>query len=127
MLSMDPTQEIRIQIKNGRNYYANYQEYKKLGNLTKASELLWGVVAAALNVVALSNYDFKPTTHDDYRLVMEKIMSLDPSEAIMLKLEFEAAERLHSNFYHGWMTTQQFSSDSRMAEALIGYLEQFSM
>ena len=103
---MDSTEEINIQLRNWKNYYSNYRKYKKIGNITNASELLWGVVASSLNVVAPSLYNFKATSHDDYRKLLERIEYTEPAKANDVKSQFEAAERLHSNFYHGWMTAR---------------------
>lgn len=86
-------------------HFDNYKEYYKKKNFPKASEFLWGTLNALYYAIGstygkkLTNYasikNFIPTLIQDYNLDN-------------IKDQYSAAETLHANFYHNFMSEDLF-------------------
>lgn len=70
------------------------------GDLIQASEKLWGAAAQALKSVA----ERRGWKHDSHAQFFNVLAALrDETEYEALRLYFDAASQLHTNFYENWL------------------------
>lgn len=101
-------------------YLANAKVMIDKGETEKASELLWG--ACLQMVFALSS--LKGITLPDHgttkRYVLELSKEIKDEEIWKL---FSLLEKLHANFYHGFLTKEEFPQYVEAAKIFITKLE----
>jgi len=85
-------------------YLTEAREYLNSGEYEKASESLWGSLASALNALSITKHGKPLTSHQDFRL-FAKQLSAELSDPEIYRA-FREAEKLHANFYHAILTTE---------------------
>ena len=100
-------------------YLAEAKELLGKGELQQASEKLWGAAAEAIKAVAES----RGWPHYKHRHLMEAVSRLflelkDPELPRLVAV----AERLHSNFYEGFMSREEVELCAGDVERLVGKL-----
>lgn len=100
-------------------YLQNAMSFAAKHNFMKATEFLWGAVAAAVKAV----YALSGQTLGDHRQVIKAL------EKLMLKEEIKDAQRLiqsidqlHINFYEGFVDESRFMILSKDAYRIIEIL-----
>lgn len=88
-----------------RKYFREAEGLYARGDLLQAGEKYWGAVAAMLNAIAVSR-GWPHYSHADYGKVVGRLYRETRDEKLLKG--FRSAERLHANFYHGFMTRDEF-------------------
>lgn len=98
------------------HYYDNYAEHYKTGDLSKASEFLWGVVNNL--VYCLGLFDAQEIrSHSKVRQFLMELGGQRQDKEIIEGIS--SAERMHKNFYHNFMDKELFEDDKAKTERLI--------
>jgi hypothetical protein len=122
-MSADLEKVIEKYIFIAQRYYSNYLAHRDRREFDKASEDLWGVVnaiASALSIL-LSGKPIK-----DHRNLRELINDIAIENPEIIKL-YREAERLHANFYHGFLTQEDFKDSVAKIEKLITILSELTI
>ena len=97
------------------------EEHYQRGELVQAGEKLWGAICALLNAIGelrrLPHY-----SHRDYVDIVEILVR--ETEDLELARLFASAERLHANFYHGFLSRPSFEAHREDALKLVGKLRE---
>jgi len=106
-------------LKQSREYYDNGLTFLSRGRSGKASEMIWGAVAAAIRAVAESRgHEFR--THQGLRAYINGITKeLEEPE---LWRDFKAVEALHVNFYEPSEDLASVEELGKIAKRLIDRL-----
>lgn len=88
-------------------YYDNYRRRRELKDFAKASEFLWGVVSNLTYCLGLL-YGRKLGKHREVVAFLKELAGALRDDE-MLK-QIRAAEALHANFYHDFMSEDEFES-----------------
>jgi hypothetical protein len=109
---LDPDVRVKIYLELHEKYLKEAEELYARGDLAQAGEKYWGAVAALLNAVA-EKRGWRHYSHRDYAEIIERL-----SEELREPLGrlFASCERLHSNFYHSFLTRVNF--DAHREDAL---------
>ncbi|RLF09419.1 MAG: hypothetical protein DRJ69_04670 [Thermoprotei archaeon] len=85
-------------------YLAEGKALFEKGGLQQASEKLWGAAAQAIKAVA----EAKGWPHYKHRELVEAVSKLfkETKDVELLRLR-DSAEALHSNFYEGFMSSEE--------------------
>lgn len=86
----------RRYVTNARHYLANALQFLGQGETGKATEMLWGSMAAAIKAVAATRRKSLPS-HRDVRNYARDVARQLGDEPLFVA--FRDAEALHSNFY----------------------------
>jgi len=119
---LDPDVRVKVYVELHEKYLKEAEELYKRGDLAQAGEKYWGAVTALLNAIA-EKRGWKHYSHRDYAEIVERL-----SEEVGEPLGrlFASCERLHSDFYHNFLTRLNFDAhgeDSlRLVEILRGLL-----
>ena len=93
-----------------------------VNNLVQASEKYWGAVAALLNAIGELR-SWERHSHRDYAVIIERLADeLGDNE---LRVLFDSVEKLHANFYHGFLDREGFDLRRSRALTLIGKLRNY--
>ena len=95
-----------------RERYVQYNELKIRRELSKAGEILWSIIMIMLTMVSLVLTGKPLARHSEAKRFVKKDLSsiyyslygMDPARLVAL---FEAAERLHANFYHEFLDEEE--------------------
>ncbi len=86
-------------------YLNEAEELFDKGDLMQANEKYWGAVTALLNAIGeergLPHY-----SHRDYSVITDKLYSESNDKELVIG--FRLAEGLHANFYHNFMSREEF-------------------
>lgn len=119
MISENVLKEIKRRRIEESKLYDNYIKYSKEGEFVKASEFLWGAINNIVYSIGLL-YGKKLGKH---KLIIETIKELARKYR---KKEYEryaySADAIHSNFYHAWMSKEDFMEKVREVEELRKWL-----
>lgn len=99
--------------------FNNYIEFYKKGELVKASEFLWGVVNNL--TYALGLFDGLKLSKHQKIIDYLKMLANSKNDKAMID-EVQAVRILHANFYHGFLSNEQFEYYRKLAESLINKL-----
>jgi len=88
-----------------RHLFDNFEKYYKERELVKASEFLWGSISKIAYAIGLL-YGKKLGKHGE---IVSLIKDLSKGEQKIIDWS-NAAESLHSNFYHDWMEEETFEN-----------------
>ena len=94
--------------------YNNYLIAISKNEFTKASELLWGSISNIAVGIAVMEGKQLNGHMNTVRFIDEIIRSEYPQYAQITN----SIEKLHSNFYHAWMSTDDFKMHSGNAELI---------
>lgn len=125
---LDLHDRIEIYEKLHEKYLREGNEFYKKGDLIQAGEKYWGALTALLNIIGeikkLPHY-----SHRDYAEIIEIIYEeLKDDEIPRL---FASAERLHANYYHGFLKELTFKlhreDTLKLIQKLKNYLKTFKI
>ena len=104
----------------GEKYLREGEEFLARGDVIQACEKFWGAVAEAVKAVAES----RGWEHAKHRHLMETISKLfkETRDEELLRL-IASAERLHTNFYEGFMSREEAEIHMKDAKKLIEKLK----
>src|SRR5437867_10203516 len=110
-----PEDEVSRRREIADTYYSNYARFLKEGDLGKASEFLWGAVSNFAYALALLD-NKKLDDHAKTRAYLNELATSrkDPD----LAGGITAAERMHANFYHNFMSNEAFEEDNTTLQQL---------
>ncbi len=101
-----PDDRVKLYLSMHERYLREAEELYRRGDLVQAGEKYWGALAALLNAIGeikrLPHY-----SHRDYAEIVERL-----SEELREPLGrlFASAERLHANYYHGFLSRTNFDA-----------------
>jgi len=102
---LDPPERIELYINLHEKYLKEAEDFYKKGDLVQAGEKFWGALTALLNAIAekrgLPHY-----SHRDYAVIIDELYKETKDRDLVVG--FSLAERLHANFYHNFMSKDQF-------------------
>ncbi|ADN49969.1 PaREP1 family protein [Vulcanisaeta distributa] len=116
---LDPKDRVYIYLKIHEELLKHSDEEYVKGDLVQASEKLWGAVAALLNAIAEAR-GWEHYSHRDYDVIINRLFRETGDKD--LPLYFGAAERLHANFYHNFMTKDEYELHREYVLRLINKL-----
>lgn len=117
---LDPRDRVDVYLKIHEELLKHSDEEYAKGDLVQASEKLWGAVAALLNAVAELR-GWEHYSHRDYDVIINRLFRETNDKD--LPLYFGVAERLHANFYHNFMTKDEYELHREYVLRLIGKLK----
>lgn len=115
-----------------RERYSQYVGLKAEGDLVKAGETLWSMIMVLLSMIGLLLGSGPLARHREAKVFVKTELAAlygslyggDPGRLVAL---FEAAERLHANFYHEFLDTEQLlwhlGAGEELATLLRGILD----
>ena len=101
-----PTKEVQDKRKLYTHYYANFEKHLANGNVSKASEFLWGALHSLIYAIGIT-YGLKLSKHQQIKEFM-KDLSLEEEDTRLYEL-FKKGEQLHANFYHDFLDAEALS------------------
>ena len=99
--------------------FDNYVKFYKKGDLVKASEFLWGIVNNL--TYALGLFDGLKLSKHQKIIDYLKMLAISMDDKAMTD-EVQAVRILHANFYHDFLSNEQFEYYTKLAESLINKL-----
>jgi len=85
-------------------YFAEAHEYLDRNECEKASESLWGSLAAALNAISSARTGKPLLSHQELKLFARQL-SVEINDPEIYRV-FRETERLHASFYHAFFTIE---------------------
>lgn len=117
MLSLGRKEMAEVYLSQSFAYLEQAKEMVEKGDSRKASEALWGSIAEALLSLAVAKGLKPPTDHRSLKALARDI----GIEAV--KQAFKTAEKLHANYYHGFMDDEDVKEDLAIVEEGVRVLE----
>ena len=118
---LDPSERIELYINLYEKYLKEAEDFYKKGDLVQAGEKFWGALTALLNAIAekrgLPHY-----SHRDYAVIIDVLYRETKDRDLVVG--FSLAERLHANFYHNFMSKDQFDLHRKEVLKLIKKLRE---
>lgn len=116
---LDPNMRIEIYLKLYMKYFDDAEKLYTKGDLVQAGEKYWGAVAALINAIG-ERRNWNHYSHRDYSEIIERL-----SEELKEPLGrfFASVERLHANYYHGFLSRMNFEAHKEDAVKLIQKLK----
>ena len=118
---LDPVERVEAYLKLFEKYLSDAEELYKRGDLVQAGEKYWGAVAALLSAVA-ERRGQPHYTHRDFWEVVETLVeeTKNPEYSTL----FSLAEKLHANFYHGFLRKESFDKHREGVLKLVEMLKE---
>jgi len=118
----DPHERVKLYLELSEEYLREAKVMEEEGRITQASEKYWGAVASLLNAIG-ERRGWRHYTHRDYWEIIERIAEecKDP-EVLTL---FDSAEKLHANFYHGFLSPWGFKIRKEKCLMLVEKLRKY--
>lgn len=102
---LDPPRRVELYLKLHEDYLREAEDLYSRGDLTQAGEKYWGAVTALLNAIGeLRNWDHY--SHRDYNVIIGRLYKETNDKSILVN--FRMVEGLHTNFYHNFMSREEF-------------------
>ena len=103
-------------VQTAREFLADADEEFAAGDVLQASEKMWGAATHAVIAVA-QRRGWLYGGHREMRIVVERLAQEhdDPT----LSPRFSVAEKLHANFYHGFMEPFQMEPDRHLVRDFV--------
>ena len=116
---MSSAERIGLYVELHESYMAEAEELAREGKLEQAGEKMWGAVCALLNAIG-EQRGWRHYSHRDYCDIIEALAE----ELGMPELSawFASAERLHANYYHGFLREATFKHHAEAVKKLVGEL-----
>ncbi|MBM3897384.1 MAG: hypothetical protein FJ358_02515 [Thaumarchaeota archaeon] len=108
--------EVRKRKKLADYYYDNYVKHYQKGDLSKASEFLWGSINNLTYCMGLLDNQ-RLSTHDKIRGHLQTLAATRQDKEISDGLV--VAETIHSNFFHNFMSKDVFDHQRKIVEGLV--------
>lgn len=102
---LDPEDRVRLYLQLHEDYLKEAEEFYARGDLAQAGEKYWGAVAALLNAIG-ERRGWRHYSHVDYSIIIRNLYNETKDRELVM--QFGMAERLHANFYHGFMDREFF-------------------
>ncbi len=110
-----------------REKYEQYARLKREGELAKAGEVLWSAIMILLSALGVALRGAPVRGHREAKLLVKRDLARlyaalyggDPAQLVEL---FGMAERLHANFYHGFLDEEELRDCIGAAERLAAVL-----
>lgn len=100
-------------------YFDNYRKYYEAENYSKASEFLWGALNNLFFAIGLF-YGRKIGKHNEVIIFLNELATEQQSDKMIEQMR--AAERIHANFFHNFMTKDMFEDDKNKTLKLLDTL-----
>ena len=117
---LDPPLRVEAYLRLHEKYLNDAEELYNKGDLPQSGEKYWGAVAALLNAIAekrgLPHY-----SHGDYAVLIDELYRETKDKALVV--DFRMVEGLHANFYHNFMSREEFELHRDAALELIERLK----
>ena len=112
-----------------RRKYEQYHRLLQQGELEKAGEVLWSIIVIMLDTISMLVQGRPLRRHRELKMFVKtrlaqlynNLTNNDP--AVLVKL-FENAEKLHANFYHEFLDTEELLNYIGAAEFLAQILNE---
>ena len=112
-----------------RRKYEQYHRLLQQGELEKAGEVLWSIIVIMLDTISMLLQGRPLRRHRELKMFVKtrlaqlynNLTNNDP--AVLVKL-FENAEKLHANFYHEFLDTEELLNYIGAAELLAQILNE---
>ncbi|MEM4970304.1 MAG: PaREP1 family protein [Sulfolobales archaeon] len=119
---LDPRERFEMYVKLHEKYLKEAEELAARGDITQASEKLWGAIVRLLNAIG----ERERLPHYSHRDLKEISLYLtektgDPDYTRL----FSSTETLHANFYHNFLTRKTFEIHREDALKLIEKLRRY--
>ncbi|MDT7971178.1 MAG: PaREP1 family protein [Vulcanisaeta sp.] len=118
----DPKKNVSVYLELHEKFLKEAEEEYAKGDLVQASEKLWGSVASLLNAIAEVR-GWEHSSHRDYQIIVENLFKETGDRE--LSICFDAAEKLHANFYHNFLSKDGFEARRDCVFKLINKLKEF--
>ena len=116
---MSPAERVELYVELHESYMAEAEELAREGKLEQAGEKMWGAVCALLNAIG-EQKGWRHYSHRDYCDIIEELAEeLGKPE---LSAWFASAERLHANYYHGFLREATFKHHVEAVKKLVSEL-----
>ena len=120
--TLDTSERIEIYKKLHEEYLRQAEEFRKRGDITQSSEKYWGAITALLNIIGeIENIPHYRHVH--YAEIIEHVFKETKDDEIPRL--FASAERLHANYYHGFLSRESFELHRQDALRLIKKLREY--
>lgn len=103
-----------------REFFTKAEEALAQGDLLQASEKLWGAAAHMVKAVAESKGWLHNGHRELYQAVNRLAQEIGDSE---IRVLFDSASALHSNFYEAWMPREMIESSLARVRIFLQRLE----
>lgn len=119
---LDPRERVEVYVKLHEKYLRKAEELAARGDITQASEKLWGAIVCLLSAIG----ERERLPHYSHRDLKEISLYLtektgDPDYTRL----FSSTETLHANFYHNFLTRKTFEIHREDALKLIEKLRRY--
>ena len=104
----------------GREFIARARTYLAEEDLRQASEKAWGAAAQMVKAAAESR-GWRHSGHRDLYVSINRLA--EETSDRDLRILFDSASALHTNFYEGWMPGEMVASSLARVEELVGKLD----
>ena len=118
----DPKENVSVYLRLHEKLLKGAEEEYAKGDLVQASEKLWGAVASLLNAIAEVR-GWKHVSHRDYHIIVDNLFKETNDRELLIC--FDAASKLHANFYHDFMSKDAFEVRRDCVLKLINKLKEF--
>jgi hypothetical protein len=102
---LDPPERVELYLRLYEKFFKEAEALYERGDFVQAGEKYWGAVAALLNALA-EKRGWPHYSHRDYAVAVERLYIETGDKELVIG--FSLAERLHSNFYHNFLSPQGF-------------------
>jgi hypothetical protein len=92
----------------GEKYLKNAKEKIAREDWGKGAEFLWGAVSSLLNAICVL-YEYRPITNHQEMVNFGKKLATELKDKEMYNFFDETGNKLHANFYHEFMSSQEVS------------------
>jgi len=116
---MPRRERVAFYVKLHEALLAEADEHYHRGDLAQAGEKLWGAVTALLSAIGELK-GLPHFSHCDFIDIIEALVK-ETGDPELARL-FASVERLHANFYHGFMSDISFRAHREDALRLVGRL-----
>ena len=103
-----------------REFFLKAEEALAQGDLLQASEKGWGAAAHMVEAVAEGRAWEHSGHRELYQVVNRLAREIEDSE---IRIHFDSASALHSNFYEGWMPKEMIESSLEQVRRFLEKLE----
>ena len=112
-----------------RRKYEQYHRLLRQGELEKAGEVLWSIIVIMLDTMSMLVQGRPLRRHRELKTFVKTGLaqlynSLTGGDPVVLVKLFENAERLHANFYHEFLDTEELLNYIGAAELLAQILNE---
>jgi hypothetical protein len=106
-------------------YLQNYEWEMEKGDREKAGEALWGVISCLINALYLLEKGKPSTKHRESSRFAKEFMTsrFEEEDSKEFANTYEKVERFHANFYHAFLSEEEFKEIAGDVLRLVEYLD----